>query len=272
MKPFYFGSATKPLLGIYHPPHGVGCLTRGVVLCYPMGAEYMRAHRAFRHLTRLLSRRGIHVIRFDYFGTGDSAGRGDEATVEQWLEDTGLAIDELKATTGIAAVSLVGLRFGGTLAAIVSARRRDIDRIVLWDPVVHGATHVARLLAPARLKTAAGAPGGADEIPPWQPPRRAGTVGVEGFALTERMRDAIGNIDLASRTHFGGRMLHLVVSREELHYFRLRDRWRTLGLPFRYRCIPDAEPVSQEGDVPPDELGAGWLPQEALRGIVACLT
>ena len=99
MQPFYFGSAERSLFGLYTPSRGRSHRDLGALLCYPMGAEYMRAHRAFRQLGTLLNRQGFHVLRFDYFGTGDSAGEGTEATVEQWLEDVD-AEDEEGAEDG----------------------------------------------------------------------------------------------------------------------------------------------------------------------------
>ena len=112
MNPFFFGSSEERLLGVHHPPRGRVPREVGVLLCYPLGQEYMRAHRAFRQLAMLLARRGFHVLRFDWFGTGDSAGAGEEGSIARWLEDARTAIDELKDTAGVTRVSLVGLRLG----------------------------------------------------------------------------------------------------------------------------------------------------------------
>ena len=81
MNPFYFGDSSRRLFGIYHPPKGQSPRSHGIVLCCPFGQEYMRSHRAFRQLANLLSRRGFHVFRFDYHGTGDSDGESTEASV-----------------------------------------------------------------------------------------------------------------------------------------------------------------------------------------------
>src|SRR5687768_16729988 len=115
MNPFYFGSSQRPLYGVYHPSKGRTARPVGVVLCYPLGQEYMRAHRAFRQLATLLTKNGFPVLRFDYAGTGDSAGDGSAGSVATWVEDIGAAIDELKDTAGVSRVSLVGLRAGGAL-------------------------------------------------------------------------------------------------------------------------------------------------------------
>ena len=179
MQPFYFGSSQKPLFGIYHAPEMESGRPAGVVLCHPLGHEYLRAHRSFRNLAVALARRGFHVLRFDYFGSGDSGGDTEEVTIGQCLVDLESAIEELKETACIAKVSLIGLRFGATLATLAAARRRDIDRLVLWDPALDGRAYIDELatLQHNWLQDRLGA------IPP-----SLGDVELIGFALTDAVR------------------------------------------------------------------------------------
>src|SRR5919201_1417748 len=94
----------------------------GIVLCYPGPQEYNVAHLAFRKLAGLLARRGWHVLRFDYRGTGDSAGASDEGDPTLWIQDLRAAVAELKDIAGISAVSVVGLRLGAAVAALDCAQ------------------------------------------------------------------------------------------------------------------------------------------------------
>jgi pimeloyl-ACP methyl ester carboxylesterase len=144
MTPLYFGTRTRRLFGVYTPAHG-GSGTRAVVLCPPFGQEYLRAHRAMRQLGSMLATAGWHVLRFDYFGTGDSGADLPQADLAGWEDDIGSAIEELCDTSGATRVMLVGLRLGATLAARVAARRRQVDALIMWDPVVSGAHYVAEL-------------------------------------------------------------------------------------------------------------------------------
>ena len=73
----------------------------------------------------MLAARGVHSLRFDYFGTGDSAGETTEADLKGWCGDIETAIDELTHMTGCRRVILIGMRLGGTLAAEVAAKRPD---------------------------------------------------------------------------------------------------------------------------------------------------
>lgn len=146
MTPLFFGERARRLFGLYTPAHARAGRPRGIVLCPPWGPEYLRAHRSLHQLGRLLAEAGFHVLRFDYHGTGDSAGDQAEATLEGWVEDIGTALDELKDTAGLQRVGLLGLRLGGSLALrAATRRRRDVDALVLWDPVLSGADHLAEL-------------------------------------------------------------------------------------------------------------------------------
>ena len=187
MTPFFFGTRQRRLFGVYSPARAParsaasGAGTRAVVLCNPWGQEYLRAHRALRHLAGLLNDTGVHVLRFDYFGTGDSTGDMPDASLAGWQDDIETAIDELKDTTDAARVGLVGLRLGGTLAARVAARRRkDVDSLVLWDPVASGAAYLDELRAGATPR--AGERGGGHEV--------------MGFALGEAMAVEMATLSL----------------------------------------------------------------------------
>lgn len=140
MIPFFFGVGQRRLFGVYDAANETAGLNpRAVVFCYPWGAEYLHAHRSLRQLASKLSVAGFHTLRFDYFGTGDSSGDIIDADLAGWEDDIETAIEELQDSTGAKRVILVGLRLGATLAASVTARRRkDVEALVLWDPVVKG--------------------------------------------------------------------------------------------------------------------------------------
>src|SRR3954462_8423900 len=106
MQPFYFGSSREQLFGVYHAPEVSTRRGSAVVMCQPLGPEYLRAPRAFRNLAVALAERGFHVLRFDYFGSGDSVGDGEATTRDPCLADLAIAIDELKDMSGATRVSL----------------------------------------------------------------------------------------------------------------------------------------------------------------------
>jgi len=136
--PFYFGSSARRLFGCYHPPLTTG-KSLGIVICNPLGTEYFYAHKTVRFLAVKLSEQGIHVLRFDYYGTGDSDGGAPEShtETEDCADDVAVALDELREMSEAAKVGLVGIRAGAAVAARASTTNGAIAPLVLWDPLVH---------------------------------------------------------------------------------------------------------------------------------------
>ena len=146
MEPLFFGRADTPLFGMLHRPAMTTERRGTVVLCPPFGQEYGRAHRALREMAHRLSAMGFCTLRFDYYGTGDSSGREEDGSPDRWLDDVDAALVEAREAGGGGKICLVGLRLGGTLAALAGLRRDDIDRLVLWDPIVLGRSYLTELV------------------------------------------------------------------------------------------------------------------------------
>jgi hypothetical protein len=91
-------------------------------------------------------------------------------------------------------VTLLGLRFGATLAALASAARDDVERLVLWEPVREGARYLEEGRADQRVW--------ADLYAAWRRLRRAAVDDrgdeILGYRVTEAMRASISAVDLAT--------------------------------------------------------------------------
>ena len=135
-KPFFFGKENANIFGYYHAPQkqDVG---KAILLCYPIGHEYFRFFRSFNLLANRLSTNGFHILRFDYYGTGDSNGESENCEICHWKENIRSAIEELKSLSGLSTISIIGLRFGASLAASVVNKNDDIEHFIGWDPVVN---------------------------------------------------------------------------------------------------------------------------------------
>src|ERR1700722_5596148 len=137
MSPFFFGTSERRIFGVYEPAASGTSGKRAAVFCYPWGSEYIYAHRTIRQLAVRLSTAGFHTLRFDFFGTGDSAGDLTDADLAGWETDVESAMEEIRDISGMAQITLIGLRLGATIAASVAARlSRKVDSLVLWDPIV----------------------------------------------------------------------------------------------------------------------------------------
>lgn len=146
MEPRLFGPSQRALFGAVHEPRQPQANRAAVLLCHAGIHEYMRTHWAMRRLADVLADAGHVVLRFDYSGTGDSSGRLEDATIEQWVEDITVAHEELADICGHSKISLVGLRLGALLAAMASAKK-SVERLILWDPVVDGDDYLSELRA-----------------------------------------------------------------------------------------------------------------------------
>lgn len=143
MTPFFFGPKADQLFGCHHEPRAGGAARdNGVLLCSPTDPEYGRSHRAMNRLGALLARSGFHVLQFDYFGMGDSAGMLEDADLGRWCADIASAKDELGRRSGLETTTLVGLRMGATLAALTGAELGGVEKMVMWEPVIDGITYL----------------------------------------------------------------------------------------------------------------------------------
>jgi pimeloyl-ACP methyl ester carboxylesterase len=120
----------------------------GVVLCNPFGYDAYCTHRGWRKLAESVAAAGMPTLRFDYPGTGDSAGlEEDPKRFDAWLGSIAAGVEWLRENTGVEQVSLVGLRLGATLAALAAARIGNIDGLVLLAPVITGRSYLRELRA-----------------------------------------------------------------------------------------------------------------------------
>ncbi len=148
---FIAGDAHRPLFAWHHAPPADARRGAGVVLCPPLGYEYMSVYRTWRMLAGSLAERGFDVLRPDYDGTGNSAGDyTDPDRVDAWLCGISHAVSAVQERSGSDAVALIGCR-AGALLALHAASRHPVDRLALWSPFASGAALVRELKAFAAL-------------------------------------------------------------------------------------------------------------------------
>lgn len=186
---FQFGDPAAPLTGYYHPPQLRARHLPAVLMCNPFGEEALRAFRLFRLLAERLSAAGVPVLRFDYFGTGDSAGDCEAVRFAGMVSDIHEAHDELLTLSAAPRALWLGLRLGGSAALTAATERTDAPAgLILWEPVVHGKDYIASLLA-LRDKALKGTIG----------EREAGALPlgeVLGFAVPQALERELAALDL----------------------------------------------------------------------------
>lgn len=262
MIPYYFGSSAQPLFGVYHPPPPNQAKNIGVVLCYPLGHEYLRGHRAFRQLADMLAESGCHVLRFDYTGTGDSWGELNDTSVEQWQQDIEVAIQELRDMAQVQNISLLGLRFGATLASLITKESLKINKLILWDPIIKGtryiedlkALHLAKLIDPMLYDS----------------PRTHDTGNdfneLVGFPVPRAMQNSIMAIDLiTTEPQLSVKQCIMLVSDEDKENLEYFERNKSLLNETDYIVVEEATALKSVNDT--DIL----IPVNSLTRIISLL-
>lgn len=241
MRPLFFGTGARKLYGVYHPASpgaAPGGRSRGVLLCYPGVQEYNVTHAAFRKLATMLARSGLHVLRFDYFGTGDSSGAMGTGSPEEWVTDIRTAAAELSDLCGIPALSIVGFRLGAALAARAVSEGLAVQDLVLWDPVVVGRDYVKELEQKDRLQN----------LLLMHPTSRFQRMKQEllGYPFPPPLRASLEGIDLRNVSMASAAKIMLMVTEEHLVHAELRlaiARSREV----RYEFVRENEEATNRG-------------------------
>jgi predicted alpha/beta-fold hydrolase len=107
------------------------------VFLKPIGTERNVIDAVQVNLARKLAASGIHVLCFDYFGTGDSEGSFNQISLNTLTSDIQAAISNLLTNCGGNKVCLFGLRFGGFLAGYFTEMNLNlIDNLILCAPIL----------------------------------------------------------------------------------------------------------------------------------------
>jgi pimeloyl-ACP methyl ester carboxylesterase len=237
IEPHFFGPADRRLFGVYHVPEG-RFRPHGVVLCPPGPQRYMRSHMALRKVAVTLARKGFHVLRFDYYGTGDSAGPSNAGTLSTWRGNIVSAVEDLADCSGSGRVSLIGFGLGAALAASVPL---DVADLVLWDPVVKGPDYIEELRSLHRRQFAA-------ILFPPQLPKPGSDGDILGLPLSQDLQSELRSLDLAADLRVKADNIALVVSEPRASYQQLRSQLAQFSRhPIDFRHIPvEAETDQQE--------------------------
>ena len=188
-QPLYFGTPGHALFGWLHQPRPEQRRSIGIVMCSPSGYEAICTHRTYRHFAEHSAGLGFPTLRFDYDGTGNSAGHTlDPDRVAAWIRSIHCAIDALKQLTGVEEVCLFGVRVGASLAVVAARERHDVHALIAFAPVIKVKTYLRELRALALARPQADPPPGLSLDPTLQE--------AAGFATSEQTRQDLSRIDL----------------------------------------------------------------------------
>ena len=148
--PVVFESKGQQIVGMLHVPNGRGRVP-AVLLLHGFTGTKTEQHRMFVKLSRALADHNIASLRFDYRGSGDSAGNFEDMTIRSEVADAGEALRYLSRHKRIDSrrLALVGMSMGAAVAALLVGRERTrFKTMVLWAPVAEGAGILDELSTP----------------------------------------------------------------------------------------------------------------------------
>jgi pimeloyl-ACP methyl ester carboxylesterase len=181
----------------------------GVVIFGAYGVEDLSTRQSLAVLAERLAKNGHPVLRFDLPGTGDSLGDWcDSGQLSAWVSAGRAAVDALRDWSGVAAVSLVGLRLGGMVATLVAKELLESDSpvqgLALLGPVLQGRQYIRE------MRTLA------DDGP---------ELAVAGFPLSEETQLAISAVDIGQIAYAPAQRIFLGVPGVSKAMTKLQAQW-----------------------------------------------
>jgi uncharacterized protein len=113
-----------------------------VVYCAPLFEEKLWSHRVLANFARFLAAQGVPVLRFDYYGDGESEGLFEEATVHSRVGDILDAAQFCRDEVQVDKICLLGLGYGGTMAIEAAPRADYIAGVAAWSPIVDSRQYI----------------------------------------------------------------------------------------------------------------------------------
>ena len=142
---FFFGESPKIYGTLVMPENKQDCKKTGIVLCHPIGQEYIYSYQAYALLSNTLANKGFPSVRFDYTGCGNSEGEISEVNIKVWLENIARSVHEIRKKCGVTDIILTGARFGAAIASIYLREKHNINGLVLWNPILYGDKYLTEL-------------------------------------------------------------------------------------------------------------------------------
>jgi alpha/beta superfamily hydrolase len=134
MQVCYFGTDSHRLYGVIH--NGVDYAKTALVLCAPFGEEMVATYARFANWSKQLAEQGIPILRFHFYGTGESGGGSVDFTLESAIDDACTAFEFARKRTAPLRLGYFGVRLGATIA-VLAALRQPVDLLMMWSPITN---------------------------------------------------------------------------------------------------------------------------------------
>ncbi len=221
----YINYENKNLFGVLHSPeHTRG--RKGIIFLHPYAEEKQRVDRIFVRLARLLCSKSYFVMRFDFHNCGDSEGNFEDLTFESQISDLRNVMNLFRRDTGVEDISLFGIRLGADIAIQYAGTDNNIDKMILWSPIINGAEYAGSLI---RNKVFSSLMDRNTKISKEQilgALNSEGRVDIDGFYLTKRYYDYLNNLDVYANAFKCNSDAFIGITRSENSFF---DKYNSLA-------------------------------------------
>ena len=127
--PVVFQSEGNQLVGIHHQAghHKV------VILCHGFTGNKIESKRLFVEAARTFCAEGYDAFRFDFYGSGDSAGDFADSLISHNIANLFDAVQWVREK-GYEKIAVLGLSMGGA-TAVLAAAEEPADALITWSCV-----------------------------------------------------------------------------------------------------------------------------------------
>lgn len=194
-QPLWLGEPGQQLYAALHRPGAIDAV-RGVVLVPPLLHEQPRSRRFITEMASAFAANGIAALRFDFFGSGDSAGSSDEMRLSTMHADLHLAHAALRSHTGASRIAVMAWRAGALVACDWMHRGGEASELILWEPVRDGREWLDDLVRTDAIERCS-----PDRYTRHCPTLADASDGqLMGYAVAPALRDAMAGIAMISST------------------------------------------------------------------------
>jgi len=117
-----------------------------IIYLPPFAEEMNRCRSIVATQARWFAQQGLACTVLDYYGSGESQGELENATLAIWHENMGHAIQSAKERSDTP-IYLWGFRLGALLAVDYASRQPDMAaKLLLWQPVTSGKSFLTQML------------------------------------------------------------------------------------------------------------------------------
>lgn len=192
-QPFWIGEPERHLYAALHRPESAQPHL-GVLLVPPLLHEQPRARRFLTDVASAFAANGIAALRFDFFGSGDSAGDAAQMRLTTLREDLECASSALRAHAGVTDVVVIAWRAGALAAWDWLHHGGAASLLVLWEPIRDGRdwlTELERADADERVSP--------ERYTARRPMRSDASDGqLMGYAVAPALREAIAEVSIVT--------------------------------------------------------------------------